>query len=66
MPLVVIEPHPLPAELLAQNPVLLAQVINDLQLVLVHPPGNGDQQKMKCDASELLTTSAARMPLATS
>jgi hypothetical protein len=35
---------PIP-ELLAKNPVLLAQAVNDLQLALIHPPGNGDQQK---------------------
>jgi hypothetical protein len=33
------------AELLAKDPVLLAQVVNDLQLALTHSPGNGDQQK---------------------
>jgi hypothetical protein len=43
--LVIVEPHPLPAELLAKNPVLLAKVIDDLQLVLVHPPGDGDQHE---------------------
>ena len=32
-------------ELLAKHPVLLAKVVNDLQLALIHPPGNGDQQK---------------------
>jgi hypothetical protein len=32
-------------ELLAKNPVLLTQIVNDLQLALIHPPGNGDQQK---------------------
>jgi hypothetical protein len=31
--------------LLAKHPVLLAKVVNDLQLALVHPPGNSDQQK---------------------
>jgi hypothetical protein len=30
------------AELLAENPVLLAKVVNNLQLALVHPPRNGD------------------------
>jgi hypothetical protein len=35
---------PIP-ELLTKNPVLLAKVVNDLQLALIHPPGNGDQQK---------------------
>jgi|GEM_PF-5876723 hypothetical protein len=33
------------AELLAKHPVLLAKVVNDLQLALVHPSGNGNQQK---------------------
>jgi hypothetical protein len=33
------------AELLAENPVLFAKVINNLQLALIHPTGNGDQQK---------------------
>ena len=33
------------AELLAKHPVLLTKVVNDLQLALIHPPGNGDQQK---------------------
>jgi NAD(P)-dependent dehydrogenase (short-subunit alcohol dehydrogenase family) len=33
------------AQLLAKYPVLLAWVVNDLQLALIHPPGNGDQQK---------------------
>jgi hypothetical protein len=32
-------------ELLAKHPVLLAKIVNDLQLALIHPPGNGDQQK---------------------
>jgi hypothetical protein len=31
------------AELLAKDPVLLAKVVNDLQLALIHPHGN--QQK---------------------
>jgi hypothetical protein len=31
--------------LLAKNPVLLAKVINDLELALIEPPGNNDQQK---------------------
>jgi hypothetical protein len=35
------------AELLAKDPVLLAEVVNDLQLALIHPRGNGDQQKAK-------------------
>ena len=33
------------AELLAPNSVLFAQVVNDLQLALIHPAANGDRQK---------------------
>jgi hypothetical protein len=40
--LIVGEPHSSPAQLLAQNSVLLAEVVNHLQLALVHPPGDGD------------------------
>src|SRR5262252_9621518 len=43
--LAVIEAHPPAAELLSKNAILLAKVINDLQLVLVHPAGDGDQQE---------------------
>lgn len=43
--LMVIETQSPIAELLAKDPVLLAKVVNDLQLALIHPPGNGDQQK---------------------
>jgi hypothetical protein len=32
-------------ELLAENPVLFAKVINDVRLALVHPPGDGDQHE---------------------
>jgi hypothetical protein len=32
-------------ELLAKNPVLLAKVVANLQLALIHPSGNGDQHK---------------------
>jgi len=31
--------------LLAKNPILLAQVIDDLQLTLVHPPGDCDKHE---------------------
>jgi hypothetical protein len=33
------------AELLAENPVLLAKLMHDLQLVLVHPAGDRDQHE---------------------
>jgi hypothetical protein len=43
--LMVIEAQSPIAELLAKHSVLLARVVNDLQLALIHPSGNGDQQK---------------------
>jgi hypothetical protein len=41
----VIEAQSSMGELLAKNAVLLAKVVNGLQLAPIHPPGNGDQQK---------------------
>jgi hypothetical protein len=43
--LIVIEAQSPSTELLAQNPVFLAKVVNDLQLALIHPSGNGDHHK---------------------
>jgi hypothetical protein len=43
--LIVIEAQSPAAELLAKNPVLLAKVIDSLQLALIHPSGDGDQHK---------------------
>jgi hypothetical protein len=43
--LIVIEVLSSATELLAKNPVLLAKVVDDLQLALIHPSGNGDQHK---------------------
>jgi CRISPR-associated protein Csb2 len=31
--------------LFSKHPILLAKVVNDLQLAVVHPPGNSDQHK---------------------
>jgi hypothetical protein len=45
--LVVIEAYSPAAELLSKNAVLLAKVINDLQLPLAHPAGDGDQPEME-------------------
>ena len=45
--LIVVKPKPTWAELLAQNPVLLAQVIDDLVFPLVHPSGHSDQYETK-------------------
>jgi hypothetical protein len=45
--LIVVKPEPTFAELLARNPVLLAQVIDDLVFPLVHPSGHGDQYETK-------------------
>src|SRR5215469_6180018 len=43
--LIVIEAHSSATELFAKHPILLAKIFNDLQLAVVHPPGDGDQQK---------------------
>src|SRR5947209_13199462 len=45
--LVVIEPQPAIHELLAQHPVLLTQILNDLLLVLIHPSRNSEQQELE-------------------
>jgi hypothetical protein len=37
------EPQSSSAELFSQNAILLAQIVNDEQLMLVHPGGDGDQ-----------------------
>ena len=50
------------AELLAKVPVLLAKVVNDLQLALIHPPGNGDQQKAERVENSLGFQSPDRRP----
>src|SRR5215469_15096920 len=42
--LIVIEAHSLATELFSQHPILFAEIFNDLQLAVVHPPGDGDQQ----------------------
>jgi hypothetical protein len=43
-PLIVIEPQSSRADLSAQNSILLAQIYDDLLMLVVHPTGNGDQQ----------------------
>jgi hypothetical protein len=45
--LVVVEAQAPPAQLLPKNAVLLAKIIDHLQLALVHPPGGGDQHEPK-------------------
>src|SRR6516162_5764302 len=44
-PLIVMEAHSPATELFSKHPILLAQIFNDLQLTVVHPPGYGDQRK---------------------
>ena len=39
------ETHPAVANLLSQNPILLDQIMDDILLMLVHPTGQGDDQK---------------------
>jgi hypothetical protein len=41
------EAHPPAAELLSKNAVLLAKLLNDFQLALGYPAGDGDQQEME-------------------
>jgi hypothetical protein len=41
--LVIVQPQPPLTELFAQNTILFAKAVNDLQLALIHPTGNGDQ-----------------------
>src|SRR6516165_4454612 len=43
--LTVIEAHSPATELFSKHPILLAKIFNDLQLAVVHPRGDGDQQK---------------------
>jgi hypothetical protein len=45
--LIIVQPQPPSPELLAQNTVLFAKVVNDLQLAVIHPPGNRDQNEPK-------------------
>ena len=46
-PLVVIEAQSPCTELCVQNPILLAQIIDDLLLLVIHPAGDGEQQQPK-------------------
>ena len=41
----VIEAHSPATALFAKHPILLAKIFNDLELAVVHPPRDGDQQK---------------------
>ena len=43
--LMVIEAHSPATELFSKHLILLAEIFNDLQLAVVHPPGDGDQHK---------------------
>src|SRR5262249_39352930 len=43
--LVVAQTEPAPAQLLAEDAILLAKVIDDLQLLMIHPAGDGDQHE---------------------
>src|SRR5215471_13528728 len=45
--LIVIEAHSPATELFSKYPILLAKILNDLPLTVVHPPGNSDQHKPK-------------------
>src|SRR5215467_5825903 len=43
--LIVIEAHSPTTQLFSKHPILLAKIFNYLQLPVIHPPGDGDQQK---------------------
>src|SRR5437016_13102443 len=43
--LVIGETHSAVADLLSQNPILLNQIMDDMLLMLVHPAGQGDDEK---------------------
>src|SRR5215831_6609272 len=45
--LIVIEAHSPATELFSKYPILLAKILSDLLLAVVHPPGNSDQHKPK-------------------
>src|SRR5215471_14904569 len=45
--LIVIEAHSPATELFSKYAILLAKILNDLLLAVVHPPGNSDQHKPK-------------------
>ena len=34
-------------QLFSKHAILLAKIFNDLQVAVVHPPGDGDQQKLE-------------------
>src|SRR6516162_8414839 len=44
--LIVIQAHAPTTELFSKHPILLAKIFNDLQVAVVHPPGDGDKQKL--------------------
>ena len=47
-PLIVVQPKPATTELLSKNAVLIQQVIDDLQLMTVHPAGEKQQEEVEC------------------
>ena len=47
--LVICESESAISELFAQHPILLAQIIDCLSLLLIHPTGDGDHHKPRTD-----------------
>jgi hypothetical protein len=45
--LVVVQAQSMLTELLPQNSILLSQILDYLQLSLIHPPGNGHKQELE-------------------
>src|SRR6516225_7480384 len=61
--LIVVEAHSPVTELFSKHPILLAKVVNDLQLAVVQPPGNSDQHKReRVDPSLRIQNPLSRPP----
>ena len=42
------EPKSSTPELLAEDPILRPEIVDQIFLVAVHPPGEGEQEELKC------------------
>src|SRR5215469_5994041 len=60
--LIVIQAHAPPTELFSKHAILLAKIFNGLQLAVVHPPGDGDKQKLEWVLMPAIRTAYARLP----
>jgi hypothetical protein len=58
-PLVVIEPESPPADLSWQNSILLAPIVDDFLLLVIHPTGNSNQQQPKGSTAMMFSVGTA-------